>query len=53
MAKVFKCERDGAVVRGADDDELVDNVKRHVSDNHPDLVGTLTRDQILAMAEAA
>ncbi len=53
MAKVFECERDGAVIRGEDDDELVANVERHVADAHPDLVGELTRDQILASAKEA
>jgi hypothetical protein len=49
MAKTFECERDGAVIRGADDDELVANVQRHVAEAHPDLVGKLSRDDILAM----
>ena len=30
MAKAFTCERDGAVIRGESDDELVANVERHV-----------------------
>jgi predicted small metal-binding protein len=53
MAKTFECERDGVVVRGADDDELVANVKRHVAEAHPDLVGKLSRDDILAAADEA
>jgi hypothetical protein len=51
MAKTFECERDGAVIRGADDDELTANVERHVADTHPDLVGKLSRDDILAAAD--
>jgi hypothetical protein len=50
MAKVFECERDGVAIRGEDDDELVANVERHVADAHPDLVGKLSRDDILASA---
>lgn len=50
MAKMFECERDGVVIRGGDDDELVANVQRHVADAHPDLVGKLSRDDVLAIA---
>ena len=48
MAKTFECDRDGVVMRGEDDDELVANVERHVAEAHPDLVGKLSRDVILA-----
>jgi hypothetical protein len=50
MAKVFECERDGVVLRGADDDELIANVERHVADAHPDLVGKVSREDVLAAA---
>jgi predicted small metal-binding protein len=50
MAKVFKCERDGVSIRGEDDAELVANVERHVAEAHPDLVGKVSRDDILASA---
>ena len=50
MAKTFECERDGVVIRGADDDELAANVDDHVAEAHPDLVGKLSRDDILAAA---
>ena len=53
MAKTFFCEKDGASVRGETDDELVANVHRHVSDNHPDLVGRVPRELILAEAKDA
>jgi predicted small metal-binding protein len=52
MAKVFECE-DGFVARGEDDDELIANVERHVAEAHPDLVGKLSREEILATAEEA
>jgi hypothetical protein len=51
MAKVFECERDGVVIRGEDDDELLADVERHVADAHPDLVGKLSRADILAIAK--
>jgi predicted small metal-binding protein len=50
MAKVINCEC-GEVVRAETDDELVENVERHVSEAHPDLVGKMSREDILAMAE--
>jgi predicted small metal-binding protein len=52
MAKVINCEC-GEVVRADDDDELVAKVERHVGEAHPDLVGKMSRDDILAMAEEA
>jgi predicted small metal-binding protein len=52
MAKGFECERDGVVIRGEDDDELIANVQHHVADAHPDLVGKLSRDDVLTIAEA-
>jgi hypothetical protein len=53
MAKTYECERDGVVLRGTDDDELVANVQRHVAAAHPDLVGKLSRDDILAASDEA
>lgn len=41
----------GQVIRAEDEDELVAKVEEHVSENHPDLVGKLGREEILAMAE--
>jgi hypothetical protein len=53
MAKEFECERDGLVIRGADDDELAANVERHLAEDHPDLVGKVSRDDIVAAAREA
>lgn len=50
MGKLIHCEC-GQVVRGRDDDELVAAATDHVNSNHPELVGKLTREDILAMAE--
>ena len=50
MAKVVNCEC-GEVVRAARDEELVSLVEAHVERNHPDLVGKLSREDILGMAE--
>ena len=53
MTKVFECERDGVVIRGEDDDQLLAKVERHVAEAHPDLVGKLSRDDVLAIAKEA
>jgi predicted small metal-binding protein len=51
MAQKVDCPC-GATLRGETDDELVMNVEQHVQENHPDLVGTMNRAQILGMAQA-
>jgi predicted small metal-binding protein len=50
MAQKVDCPC-GETVRGESDDELVSNVETHIQDNHPDLVGTMSREQILGMAQ--
>ena len=51
-AKVINCEC-GEVVRADNDDELVAKVSSHVERDHPELVGKLGREDVLAMAEDA
>ena len=53
MARQFECERDGVVIRGADVDELVARVQRHIAEAHPDLVGKVSREDIVAAAKEA
>ena len=52
MAKVIHCPC-GTDVTGETDDELVAGVEQHVQEEHPDKVGTMSREDILGMAEAA
>jgi predicted small metal-binding protein len=52
MAKKVDCPC-GETVTGEDENELVANVEQHISDQHPDMVGTMSRDQILGMAVEA
>jgi len=52
MSKLINCEC-GYVVRGSDEDELLSNAERHISEAHPDLAGKLSRDDLLGMAEEA
>jgi hypothetical protein len=49
MAKVIVCE-DGVVITGRNDDELILNARAHIAEAHPDLVGKLSRDELLGMA---
>jgi len=51
VPKVINCEC-GQVVRADSDDELVAKVEEHVRAAHPQLVGKMSREDILAMAEA-
>lgn len=50
MAKVIRCEC-GYVARGADEETLLAEAKRHIESDHPELVDQVTRDDLLAMAE--
>jgi predicted small metal-binding protein len=50
VSKVINCEC-GETVKADSDDELVQSVERHVGEAHPELVGKMSRDDILAMAE--
>jgi predicted small metal-binding protein len=52
MDEAFTCALDGFVVRGENEDELVAQVERHIADAHPDLVGTLSAEAILAHIRA-
>lgn len=49
MGKRIDCEC-GEVVEATTDDELLALVEAHVQRSHPELVGKLTRDDVLAMA---
>jgi len=52
MTKLINCEC-GRVVRGESDEELLANAEEHVNRDHPELVGKISRDDLLAMAEEA
>jgi predicted small metal-binding protein len=49
MAKQINCAC-GYVVKGASDDELVANAEAHMREVHPEMAGTMSREQVLAMA---
>jgi predicted small metal-binding protein len=50
MSYVINCEC-GATVRAENEDSLVSQVEQHVADAHPELLGKMTRDDILAMSQ--
>ena len=50
MAYVINCDC-GYVVRADNEDELVTNAEAHIQDAHPDMVGKVSREDFLAMAE--
>jgi predicted small metal-binding protein len=49
--KVINCEC-GQVVRGETENELIRNAEAHIEQDHPELVGKITREDLLAMAES-
>lgn len=50
MAKLIKCEC-GLSLRGESDDEVITAAEQHIQENHPDLVGTVSRDQLQAWVQ--
>jgi predicted small metal-binding protein len=50
MAKQIKCEC-GFVARGQNDDEVVDVIRAHMAADHPDLVGKVSRDDLVGWIE--
>ena len=50
MSKVVNCEC-GETVRAETDSEVVSKVEAHVQRSHPEMVGKLSREDILEMAE--
>ncbi len=50
MGRRINCEC-GQVITGSTDDELVQRAEQHVNENHPELVGKLSREDLLGMAE--
>jgi predicted small metal-binding protein len=52
MAKVINCEC-GYTVRGENDEELLAGAHQHMQEKHPDMVGQVSDEQLLSMAEEA
>jgi hypothetical protein len=52
MAKVIRCEC-GFLGRGQTADEAATSIEAHMREDHPELVGRVTRQDLIAMAEEA
>lgn len=50
MAKVINCD-DGYVVRGDTDEQLLVNAHAHIREAHTEMVGRITDEQLLGMAQ--
>ena len=50
MARQITCEC-GQIVRGETEAEVVDLTLEHLRSDHPQLVGQVTRDEIVALIE--
>jgi len=50
MSLLINCEC-GRVVKAQTEDEIVAKVEQHVAEDHPELVGKLSREDIVAMSE--
>ena len=50
MAKVIRCEC-GYVANGDTDDAVVDSIRAHMAADHPQLLDTVTRDELLGWIE--
>ena len=48
--KLINCEC-GQIVRGETDEELLRAAEEHIERDHPELVGKITREDLLAMSE--
>lgn len=51
MAYVINCD-DGITLTGETIDEVLDKGEQHVREAHPDLVGTLGREQLRDLVKA-
>jgi predicted small metal-binding protein len=52
MAKVINCDC-GYVARGDTDEELLADAHRHIEQDHPDLKGQISDEQLLSQAQEA
>jgi len=50
MSRQIKCEC-GFIARGETDDDVVARIEEHIRSDHPELVPSLTRDEIATWVE--
>jgi predicted RNase H-like HicB family nuclease len=49
MSYIINCP-DGVTVKGETHEELLANAEAHIRDAHPDLVGKVSREELLSQA---
>jgi predicted small metal-binding protein len=49
--KLIRCEC-GFVARGADDDQVVEVIRGHITSDHPVLLDTVSREDLLSWIQA-
>lgn len=52
MAKLIKCEC-GFVARGRTDEEVIDAIRAHMRDDHPEVLEKVSREDLIAWVEEA
>jgi predicted small metal-binding protein len=50
VAKVISCDC-GYIARGETEEELLADVESHIRSDHPEMVGDVTQEQLLEMAD--
>jgi predicted small metal-binding protein len=45
MAKLINCQC-GRTIRGETEDDVIAQAQQHIQDNHPELVGSISREQL-------
>jgi predicted small metal-binding protein len=50
MGTVVNCEC-GWTVRGESEDEVIDQVEQHIAEYHPEMAGSVSREDIRALSE--
>jgi predicted small metal-binding protein len=50
MAGIIDCEC-GTVIRGADEQELLQGAREHMQRNHPAIAGQITDEELLALSQ--
>ena len=50
MAYVINCDC-GYQARGETEDELIQDAEAHIKEQHPDMAGKVSREELLAQAE--
>ena len=50
MAKLINCEC-GFVARGGTDDEVIEKIRAHLKQDHPDVLAKVSRDDLIGWIE--